>query len=226
MISGKKKCFFCEYEVLSPLIVRGQEYDRCLGCGGIFLRPEHYLTNEAERDRYTMHHNGLENADYRTYLERFLDSTIACVSLNFPDNPPIKNVLDWGSGPTPSLVALLRERDYDARGYDPFFLADFEPFAGGADLMMCLEVAEHFHDPSRSFAEMARHVRPGGFLAVKTGFLPDVVEIDSYFASWWYREDPTHVCFYTERSLNAVALRAGLEVLGFAGKDIALLRKP
>lgn len=226
MVSGKKKCFFCDNDEFAQLTVRGQVYDRCLSCGGVFLRPEHYLTNEAERDRYTMHHNGLENTDYRAYLERFLDSTITRVSRVVPDNLPIQTVLDWGSGPTPSLVALLRERGYDARGYDPFFLPDFKPFDGGADLILCLEVAEHFHDPVRSFTEMSRNLRSGGLLAVKTGFLPDVAEIDSFFAAWWYREDPTHVCFYTERSILAVGCRAGLVSLGFAGKDIALFKKP
>lgn len=226
MVSGKKKCFFCEKDDLDALSVRGRLYDRCLACGGVFMRPEYYLTPDAERDRYALHHNGLENADYRAYLERFLDLAVSYVSRDYPETLPIKTVLDWGSGPIPSLVALLRERGYDARGFDPFFLPDYEPFEGGADLVVCLEVAEHFHDPVGSFAEIARNTRSGGFMAVKTGIVPDIPAFKDFFHTWWYREDPTHVCFYTERALRAIGLRVGLIFSGCAGKDIAVFTKP
>lgn len=226
MVSGKNKCFFCDKDHFAPINVRGLGYDRCLACGGVFLRPEHYLSAGAERDRYTLHHNGLENPEYRAYLEHFLDSTFARILRDFPESWPISTVVDWGSGPTPSLVALLRERGYDARGYDPFFMPDYAPVTGGADLVLCLEVAEHFHDPASSFDDMARNLRSGGLLAVKTGILPDMPAIEEYFSTWWYREDPTHVCFYTARALGEVGARAGLVSTGFVGKDIALFKKP
>ena len=120
----------------------------------------------------------------------------------------------------------LLPENTEIRGWDPFFVPDVPFFADGADAVLCLEVAEHFENPARGFEGLAKACRPGGYAAVQTLFVPETdgeagTDTDTgaeaaaaAFRSWWYKEDATHVSFYTEKALKVCAERAGFEYCG------------
>jgi pseudouridine kinase len=187
------------------------------------------LDEEAERKRYSLHENSLENAGYRAYLEAFLGSVLTFPSIVEAGFDYSWKVFDYGSGPEPALVTLMREKGLDARGWDPFFAKDTECFPGGADLVTCLEVAEHFKAPESDFARLSASVRIGGFAAIGTRLVDTLwspgVGDQSPFRSWWYRQDPTHVSFYSKKALALLAAESGLVYLGEAGPHVFVFRK-
>ncbi|MGI5174162.1 class I SAM-dependent methyltransferase [Treponema sp. OMZ 840] len=186
------------------------------GCGGIFVHPDCFISAEAQKKRYLLHNNSLADKGYRSFLADFADTALFYIK-KLLGRPP-HTVFDYGCG-NGALVELLASytrsgllpEDTEIRGWDPFFAPGVQFFPGGADAVLCLEVAEHFESPHEGFAGLARACKAGGILAVHTLFAPDNVDD---FKSWWYKEDPTHVSFYTQKALELCAKRAGFEYCG------------
>lgn len=214
-------CRFCGFFTIKDVIVRDRIYARCERCGGITLNRTQLPDPEAERARYDLHHNSLSDSGYRAWLSSFLEDTFRGIAAHeLRGASSIQTVLDYGSGPEPALVTLLRERGFDARGWDPYFASREAPLPESADLVTCLEVAEHFYEPAHSFADLARIVRPSGWLAVGTHIIPEAP-----FETWWYREDSTHVAFWTETAFELLASQNALSWLGRVGENRFLFRK-
>ncbi len=87
------------------------------------------------------------------------------------------------------------------------------------DFVTCTEVAEHFHAPAQTFARLFGLLRPGGLLAVMTGFPPATEQ----FANWHYRRDPTHVVFYQPSTFQWLAQHHGAHC-EIPCRNVALLR--
>jgi pseudouridine kinase len=210
---------------VSSFTAGGRVYLQCADCGGIFLARDFLPAANDERKRYEQHRNSTDDQGFRAYLERFIDPVLATV-VRVSGDEPVRTVFDYGSGPEPVLVSMLRERGFDVRGWDPFFAPETLPFEGGADLVVCHEVAEHFFEPRRDFALMAATVKPGGHLAVGTMTVPSAgMEARKFFTAWWYRQDSTHVSFFTESALKTVGESAGLVWLGATGNNAYLFRR-
>lgn len=96
---------------------------------------------------------------------------------------------------------------------------------GTSSLVLCLEVAEHFEEPQEGFNGLAACCAEGGYVAVGTLPIPDSMNIPEGFKGWWYKDDLTHVSFYTEKAMTACGSASGLEYLGKASPRIFLFRK-
>ena len=232
-------CVFCGADACDPVEAGSFTYWSCPACGGIALDRAQCLPPDAERDRYTLHENTLENTGYRRYLEDFLGAVLSFPAIERVEPHASWRLFDYGSGPEPALVSLMRARGFESRGWDPYFSPETERFPGGADLVTCLEVAEHFKYPVRDFALLAECAKPGGFIAVGThlldGLEPPERDIGQgegrarppyeAFASWWNRQDRTQVSLYARKTLSLMAERAGLELIGQAAPNVVILRK-
>lgn len=131
--------------------------------------------------------------------------------------------LDFGAGPGPVLASYLRSQGHRVALYDPFFHPDPGALARDYDFITCTEAAEHFFDPKKEFDLLFRCLRPGGYLGMMTEFVfPDLTPED--FLKWYYAKDPSHVCFYQERSLEWIAEHYGVE-LEVSRKNVALFRR-
>ncbi len=201
--------------------VRDILYHRCPTCGGIVRDSVSFLAPEAEIRRYRLHRNTLEDDGYRTWLESFLSDVLRATDGRlFLGDIPIRTVLDYGSGPHPAFVELVRERGFHVRGWDPYFAPDDLPKLEEADLVTAIEVVEHFRDPRLEFSRIAGTVARGGWLAIGTHIVPE-----RDFGSWWYREDPTHVAFWTERAFTCLAEANRLRYRGIIGPNRFLFSK-
>ena len=169
------------------------------------------------RNRYLLHRNSRENKGYVAFLSDIIDLSLAAAG------PGVREVVDWGSGPEPVCSALLRERGYSVHSWDPIFDDGAEPDAFSCDLALCVEVAEHFSAPKDDFPRLAAKLKPGALLALHTAQVP---EDDKDFMDWWYQEDPTHVVFYSENSLQHLGWSAGLVLEGIHERRLAIFRKP
>jgi len=178
--------------------VHGRSYRECDECGLLYLDPELRPDPERERARYAEHRNDPTDPGYRRFLNRL------CAPLARRLAPGVEG-LDFGCGPGPALVAMLRARGFRAEGYDPFFAPRDELLERTWDFITCTEVIEHLHAPGREFERLAGLLRPGARLAVMTDLLAPGTEL----STWYYLRDPTHVCFYRDETFEWLARRHG-----------------
>jgi hypothetical protein len=176
----------------------GRRYRACPACGLVSVRPSDRPDPAEEAAHYATHRNDPTDPGYRTFLDRVARPLIERL-------PPGARGLDYGCGPGPALVAMLCERGFPTVGWDPLHAAVPALLAQRYDFVTCTEVAEHFFDPAAEFARIDGLIRPGGWLAVMTE--PWTPGTD--WGSWRYARDPTHVCFYSERTFRWLANRFG-----------------
>lgn len=209
------RCPLCLSADLAALPgVSGRAYAECADCGLAFLRRADLPSVERARAEYALHCNQIDDANYRAFLDRL--AAPLCDRLTAGARG-----LDYGCGPGPALVAMLGERGFDCRGYDPLFADHSELLHQHYDFITCTEVAEHFAEPRAEFEGLRGMLKPGGWLAVMTQWRRDQHD----FARWRYVHDPTHVAFYRERSLRWVADWLGL-AFDSPGPNLALMRAP
>lgn len=175
-----------------------QQYFRCPRCTLVFLDPSQRLSRQDERARYELHRNEHGDPEYVRFLRRLADPVIERL-------PPGASGLDFGCGPAPVLSAILADAGFPCASYDPFFAPADALLARRYEFVTCSEVVEHTHDPAATFAQLGRLLVPGGLLGVMTRFYG----LEAPFATWWYRRDPTHVCFYAESTMRWIAERHG-----------------
>lgn len=146
-----------------------------------------------ERERYLRHSNTISNVGY----VQFLSSVIPLMKRFCP---AAKEVLDYGCGHVPVLVALLKKEGYRAVGYDRFFFPEL-PESKLFDSIVSVETIEHFFQPARELVIMNSLLKREGCVIAKTQILHD--EID--FRHWWYVQDFTHTFFYRIETFEWIA---------------------
>lgn len=209
------KCPVCRsIRIESFTTVGAIEYWKCSECSAICVSPKQHLGPEDEADRYRLHQNCMDDAGYLRFL-----STLAVPLLE--RLPAAQSGIDFGCGPGPALAQMLREAGHSVALYDPMFFPDDSVLEAKYDFVTCTEVAEHFHSPAQSFARLFGLLRPGGTLAVMTGFPPESAK----FAGWHYRRDPTHVVFYAPETFHWLAWQYGAQC-EIPCRNVALLLLP
>ncbi len=125
--------------------------------------------------------------------------------------------MDFGCGPGPLLANMLREHGYQVRLYDPFYANDVDCLMQRYDFITCTEVVEHLRQPKQEFERLFALLQPYGILAVMTKLVIDA----EAFAKWHYKNDPTHICFYSRESLQWLAYRYQ-KMVEFIGNDVII----
>ena len=175
--------------------IEEKEYFKCSHCHLIFLNRINHLLPAEEKERYSQHNNDINDPQYRKFLSNLY------LPLAQKLSPNMKG-LDYGCGPGPALAKMFREDKYIIDIYDPYFFPDKSLLDKKYDFITCTETAEHFYQPHIEFNRLDSLLVGGGWLGVMTNFYNDSID----FEDWYYRKDPTHVVFYTEQTLEAIAL--------------------
>jgi hypothetical protein len=213
-------CPLCGAAGTAPFRPEAVEAHRsCPVCGLVFLEPAAHPSLQAERSRYLEHRNDPADAGYRAFLARALQPLVAALAREGKSRDTLEG-LDFGCGPGPAVSLLLAEEGLRCRDYDPFFAFDPTLLQRTWDFVVATEVAEHLRRPGHAFALLADLLRPGGWLALMTRVLTPEVD----FASWWYRQDPTHLCFYRPETFVWLAERHGWE-MEIPAADVRLFRR-
>ena len=214
------KCPICnsDIEVLSSTMTElkiGTEQDRfgrCTLCGTISVNPKYYLSTNEEVLRYGKHDNSLKNSNYCDYLLSVYNS--------FNTRQIIEPILDFGCGENAVLTELLRQNGIDIDGFDPnyenFILKDRM-----YNTILSIEAVEHFREPMVSFTIMNNLLNSGGDIFIRTELLESV----PYFSAWWYKNDPTHIVFYSRTSFEFISDYFSWEIVSFDNKNRIHLRK-
>ena len=208
-------CPLCGTAGAAPLgVLAGRAYAVCTRCGLAFMLRAHLPSREAELEVYTLHENDVQDPRYRAFLDRLALPLLERLAAG-------ARGLDYGAGPGPALVAMLRERGHEMALFDPFFAPDRRVLGERYDFVTCTETAEHFHDPAAEFTLLAGLLAPGGWLGVMTQVIPH----DRQFLDWHYVRDPTHVCFYADRTFEWIAAHLGWR-LERPAPSVALFNRP
>lgn len=171
-----------------------RDYWRCHRCGLVFLSPAQRLPLDEELARYSMHRNSEDDPEYLKFLSRLADP--------MSDRVPIGAAgLDYGCGPSAALALLLSRTGRPTVAYDPVFRPDESLLKTRYSFVTCSEVLEHVHGPLALLKRLEGLLAGRGTLGIMTGLYHERVP----FATWWYRRDPTHVCFYHENTMRWIA---------------------
>ena len=189
-----------------------REFWECGVCDLAFVPPEFHLPECAEIERYLMHDNDPSDSRYRKFLARLWDVL----------KPRLEEGsfgLDFGCGPGPALAHMMREDGFKVNLYDPYFYPDVSVLDRQYDFVTCSETVEHLRSPMTEFKLLDSLLVPGGHLGVMTAILDDRAK----FPSWYYHRDPTHITFYSTRTMLWIGREMGWDV-EFPATNVTLFR--
>jgi SAM-dependent methyltransferase len=190
-----------------------RDYYRCETCQLVFVPPDQRLSLQQEKAIYDLHQNNLHDEGYRRFLSR----------LYLPLAGRIKagsQGLDYGCGPGPALAAMFIEHGFPMALFDPIYANQPEVLQPDYDFISCTEVVEHFATPECEFQRLFSLLVPGGWLGIMTKLVLD----KQAFSNWHYKNDQTHICFFSKNTFQWLArqYQCRLELLG---GDVILLQK-
>ena len=188
-------------------------YFQCECCSLVFVAPSSLPSVSQERAEYALHQNHENDSGYRRFLHKMADPLLDKVSVG-------QHGLDFGCGPAPVLAQILKDAGLEMSVYDPYFFPDRQSLTKLYDFITCTEAIEHFHQPAAELTTLTDILRPGGWLGIMT----KRVISQQRFASWHYKNDPTHVCFFSEATFRFIGKKFGFTV-SFSGPDTVLMQK-
>jgi hypothetical protein len=180
-----------------------RRYELCPNCDLVQVHRSDLPTFSRERTRYEEHRNS--DRRYHDYLCEFAQRRIVPL-IGRSGHRGRLEVIDYGSGPVAALAPVLRDLGLRVFGYDPFFGPFREPPSQSGDIVVLHEVVEHFSRPGSALPRAVAAMRRCGFLVVEAQTRPPDA---AAFARWTYRQDPTHVAFYTRETFAHIARRWG-----------------
>jgi len=186
----------------------------CLNCDLIFVPFDYHLNAGEEKNQYDFHQNGPYDEGYKQFLMQLVRPLLDHLD-------PGMQGLDFGSGPGPTLHLLLEEAGYPTEVYDPYYAPNEQCLKQQYDFVTSTEVVEHFSVPCTSWQQLGKLIKENGYLAIMTLLHQGA----DNFSSWWYKNDLTHVAFYSRQTVNWIAKRLGLELIYSDEKRVMIFRK-
>jgi hypothetical protein len=190
-----------------------RRYLHCPTCNLVFVPPGYHLSAAEEKGAYDLHRNSPKDEEYRRFLGRLFWPMQELL-------PPGSRGLDFGSGPGPTLSIMFTEAGHSVSIHDKFYAPDSAVFAERYDFITATEVLEHLADPRLELARLWSCLRPGGRLGIMTKLILD----REAFSRWHYKNDPTHICFFSPATFGWLAAGWQAEPT-FVGSDVVLFQK-
>ena len=208
-------CPLCTHRAEQFISDRTRTYLRCPQCDLIFVPEEDFLPPEEEKSRYDLHQNDPADARYRKFLNRLFQPLETKLE-------PGAHGLDFGCGPGPTLSLMLEEAGYPCAIYDLYYANDPTVLDEQYDFLTCSETLEHLYRPREEFERFLNLVKPGGWIGIMTQ-LHDEAPVD--FERWHYKDDDTHVCFFSKQTFRTLAETHGLHI-EFHPDSVVLFQRP
>jgi 2-polyprenyl-3-methyl-5-hydroxy-6-metoxy-1,4-benzoquinol methylase len=179
----------------------------------VFTPKEFHLSDIDERIRYDSHQNNPKDKRYRQFLSQAFNPVMEFIQ-------PGNTGLDFGCGPGPTLSIMFEEQGYKVDLFDKFYANDQAIFDNQYDFITATEVVEHLAKPGDELNRLYKMLNTGGTLAIMTKMINNQID----FASWHYKDDPTHICFFSQQTMEYLAKAWGSRIQ-FYGHDITLFFK-
>ncbi|MCD4667244.1 MAG: class I SAM-dependent methyltransferase, partial [Sulfurimonas sp.] len=153
------------------------------------------------------HENDVNDKGYQKFISPISDAILK-------DFTKDAKVLDCDAGTGPVLSKVLQDNNYTVKQYDPYFYNYPELLEQSYDYIGSCEVIEHFYDPYKEFKLLKKISNPSAKIYLMTEIYNEGID----FASWYYKNDPTHVFFYTKETFEWIKNE-------FAFKDVIINKR-
>ncbi|ABM01648.1 class I SAM-dependent methyltransferase [Shewanella amazonensis] len=193
---------------------RRRPYYRCRCCALVQVPAPFHLSAEEEKAEYDKHDNGEDSPGYRSFLSRTLTPLLPRL------NPGDKG-LDYGCGAGALLAKMAAEQGFEFAAYDLYYFPDRAVLTDRYQCVTLTEVIEHVADARALLDELSSLLAPGALLAIMT---KRVLSAEA-FGRWHYKNDPTHINFYSDETFAWIAAERGW-ALEIVDKDVVFLRSP
>jgi len=214
MDSNQTQCPLCGKHHLTPFYSDSRRsYLRCATCQLISVPDTQLLSETDEQAEYELHRNNPIDAAYRRFLNRLFEPLNARL-------PAASYGLDFGCGPGPTLSLMFEEAGHSVALFDKFFAADNSYLNNHYNFITASEVVEHLHQPMIELEQLWSLLKPGGWL----GIITKLALNRNAFAQWHYKNDPTHIRFFSRASFEWLAEQWESQPQ-FIGSDVILLQK-
>ncbi|WP_105173237.1 class I SAM-dependent methyltransferase [Pseudoalteromonas sp. T1lg24] len=188
-------------------------YYQCELCQLVFVARSQLISLEQEKQIYDSHENDVNDAGYQKFLSRALTPLL-------PELAEASLGLDFGCGPGPALAKMLTEKGHATALYDIFYYPNTEALNRQYDFVTCTEVIEHLANPNEVWAQLLNLLKPNGVLVVMTKLVID----QARFKNWHYKNDITHINFFSRATFDYLAQHHGLS-LTYHGDDVMLFKQ-
>lgn len=191
------KCPLCNSK--STLIFKDSHY-RCDNCLAYFKDSNLYLIGQDEKKIYDQHKNDANDIRYQDFLSPITNAVLK-------EMPKNSIGLDFGCGTNSAIIKVLEDNNYNCLGYDIFYKDEKELLDMKYDYITSSEVIEHFYNPKKEFELLVSMLKPNGALYLMTDVFD---ENKKDFSTWYYKNDPTHVFMYQNKTFDVIK-----ELFGF-----------
>ena len=189
-----------------------RDYYHCSECDLIFVPVRFHLCSEEERKIYDQHNNLPDDPNYRGFLNKLYEPLSKHLAQG-------ARGLDFGSGPGPTLSRMFEENGFSCAIYDKFYANEPDILTRDFDFVSTTEVVEHLSNPKDIFDQLFRLVHErDGVLGLMT---KQHAQDPEHFATWHYKNDPTHISFYSKHTLAYLSEKYQKR-LSLIGNDVAL----
>ena len=180
----------------------------------MFVPAHQQLSDMDEKAQYDFHQNDSNDLGYRKFLSR-----LASPMLERLDAP--QQGLDFGSGPGPTLSLIFEDAGHSMHLFDVYYANEPAVFDETYDFITASEVVEHLSNPAIELDRLWTCLKRGGLLGIMT---KRVTGKDA-FKTWHYKNDPTHISFFSEKTFNWLGDKWGC-VPEFVDSDVVIFTKP
>ena len=201
-------CRLCFAKTTTIWRYKDREYQRCSSCFLIQLQRSQCPAPAAEEAEYQLHKNDPYDIGYRRFLSPVTAIMLEWLQTKKSIHPVI---LDFGSGPGPTISVVLGEHGWNVRNYDPFFQPDTAALQIKYDLISSTEVVEHFYEPNKSWKLLFSLGKKSCQLVVMTQ-CSDPYYSETAFQNWRYIREKSHVAFYHSRTMEWIAAAYGFQI--------------
>ena len=192
-----------------------KHYHHCVQCDFIFMDECDHLEEHEEHQRYLQHNNTIENSGYVRMFQTFISNALQ------PEYSSSKKILDYGSGPNPVFAQIMRMQGKAVDIYDPFFSPSTDYLHKQYDIITLTEVIEHIQFPLKNLQPLKNCLKPYGLLAIMTRIHPGIDRFDK----WWYRQDNTHISFFSNKTTEIFATSLNMRITKTDGERFFCLQK-
>lgn len=194
-----------------------REYRQCTVCDLVFVPSSFHLSAQDEKAEYDKHDNAHLDDGYRRFLNRTLQPLLSAVKESFQH--PICG-LDFGCGEGAFLSQMAAQSNVKVANYDLYYHCQPSVLERHYDFIVMTEVLEHLAAPKITLEKLVALLNPGGILAIMTKRVID----QNAFTTWHYKNDPTHICFYSDTTFQFIAQNYNMH-LAVIEKDVVFLFK-
>jgi 2-polyprenyl-3-methyl-5-hydroxy-6-metoxy-1,4-benzoquinol methylase len=159
-----------------------------------------------------MHDNSESNSGYVRFLNAVAETAISYT----PENG---SILDFGCGKNAVLAGILSKKGVRCDSYDPLFNYSIDFSDKHYDTIILCEVIEHIRNLHEDLSLIQKLTKQDSKVIIRTQRYPSLES----FPQWWYRQDSTHLNFFSDKALEYIAALMNRVCVETLYKDIVVL---